>query len=55
MAKPRNTTLPVMFAVNTWPNAIKLTASTIPLTAVIASRIVGTLIISLPKAWVEPG
>src|SRR5260370_25692097 len=33
-AKPRNTTLPVMLAVNTWPKAKRLTASTIPVVAV---------------------
>lgn len=52
-AKPRNTTLPVIFAVNTWPSAIKQTASTIPLTAVIASRSEETVIISFPKAWAD--
>jgi len=40
-AKPRNTTLPVMLAVNTWPNAKTLTASTIPVVAVMPRRILG--------------
>src|SRR5215470_3191751 len=39
-AKPRSTTLPVMLAVNTRSER-KLTASTTPVTAVIASRIAG--------------
>src|SRR5215510_2329112 len=33
-ANARKTTLPVMFAVKMWPSARKLTASTVPLTAV---------------------
>jgi hypothetical protein len=35
---PRNKTLPVMFAVNTCPNAKRLTASTIPVVAVMPRR-----------------
>jgi hypothetical protein len=37
-AKPRNKRLPVMFVVNTWPNAKRLTASTIPVVAVMPGR-----------------
>jgi hypothetical protein len=40
-AKPRNTTLPVIFAVNTWPKAKRLTASTIPVVAVMPRRMLG--------------
>ena len=41
IANPRKTTLPVMLAVKTWPSARKLTASTIPVTAVMLRRIDG--------------
>ncbi len=40
-ANPRNTTLPVMFAVNTCPNDKMLTASTIPVVAVMPRRMYG--------------
>src|SRR6266702_5174674 len=41
IANPRKTTLPVMLAVKTWPSARKLTASTIPVTAVMLRRTEG--------------
>jgi hypothetical protein len=40
-ANPKNTTFPVMLAVNTWPKPRRLTASTIPVTAVMARRMYG--------------
>ena len=44
-ANPRSTTLPVMLAAKTWPMAIKLIASTIPVTTVIAIRVpIGALL-----------
>src|SRR5712691_13017091 len=40
-ANARKTTLPVMFAVNTWPSARTLTASTRPVTSVSTNSAVG--------------
>ena len=37
-AKPRKMTLPVMLATKTWPRAMKLTASTRPVTTVSITR-----------------